>query len=117
MQSIFYLHLSTNYDQYFDPFDFWHNQQNELSEVTCRILSIACSETPVERLFGGLSFMYDSSANRMKDDLIDADMRIRMTSVFEHSHEFYGNMLERLKIWNDYFHYLAFQDIPIDNAE
>ena len=85
-------HLNQGYKYRMEPFIYWKMIDNELSNVACMILSIPCSEAPVERLFGGLSYMVDAASNRMKDDLIDAEMVIRMATIFSHKNDFLGNI-------------------------
>lgn len=97
MKMIFQTHLCSISNVDCDPFYYWESQKNELSEVACKIFQIPCSETAVERLFGGLSFMYDPYSNRMDDDLIDSELTIRMSSIFQNSDCFDGNILEKLK--------------------
>ena len=103
MKSLFMDHLSTFSNQNYDPFLYWEKQNNELTNVACKILSIPCSEAPVERLFGGLSYMYDPSSNRMKNDLIDSELRIRMSTIFQNSDAFDGNILKRLELCTKYY--------------
>lgn len=97
MKDVFLDHLSNPNIQYCEPFIYWFSQNNSLSEVACRILTIPCSETTVERLFGGLTYMFDKKTNRMKTDLLNAKLRIRMYTVFDHIHEYSGRMLKRIK--------------------
>ena len=85
-----------------DPYLYWMNLQTSLSDVACRILSIPCSEASVERLFGGLTFMIDPTSNRMKDELVDAEMNIRMSSVFDFRNEFKGNFKEQIEKSNEF---------------
>ncbi|KAK8853822.1 hypothetical protein M9Y10_016365 [Tritrichomonas musculus] len=94
-----------------DPFYYWLYKRNCLTDVARRILSIPCSESPVERLFGGLSFMIDPSSNKMKDDLIDAEMTIRMSTVFKNHHYFDGKMLQKLEKSYEYLCTNSFPDI------
>ena len=94
-----------------DPFLYWQLKKNELSEVACRILSIPCSETPVERLFGGLSFMLDSMSTNMKSDLVNAEMTIRMSTVFQNIHNFDGNLFSKLEKSFEYFQNYAFPEV------
>lgn len=94
-----------------DPFLYWQLKKNELSEVACRILSIPCSETPVERLFGGLSFMLDSTSTNMKSDLVNAEMTIRMSTVFQNIHNFDGNLFSKLEKSFEYFQNYAFPEV------
>lgn len=108
MRVIFQTHLYTISNVDYDPFIFWKSQNNELSEAACKILVISCSEASVERLFGGLSFMYDPSSNRMGDDLIDSELTIRMSSIFQNSDCFDGNILARLKTCTTYYDENAF---------
>lgn len=49
-----------------DLFYYWLYKRNCLTDIVRRILSIPSSESPVECLFGGLSFMIDPSSNKMK---------------------------------------------------
>lgn len=60
-----------------DPFEYWRLKQNILSEIALRILSTPCSESEVERLFKGLSFMLILQSNWSKDDLIDAKIVVK----------------------------------------
>lgn len=85
-------HFNQGYKYRMEPFIYWKMIDNELSNVACMILSILCSEAPVERLFGGLSYMVDAASNKMKDDLIDAEMVIRMATIFSHKNDFLGNI-------------------------
>ena len=52
----------------------------------------------MERLFGGLTYMFDDKSNRMKDDLLNAKLRIRMFIIFEHIHEYSGLLLKIIHI-------------------
>lgn len=108
MKTIFTTHLSTQFAQNFDPFNYWMSQNNDLTDAACKILSIPCSEAPVERLFGGLSFMYDPASNRMKDELIDAELKIRMSTIFHNSDDFNGTFLERLKLCTEFYSKFVF---------
>ena len=90
-------HLLTSSQISMDPFNFLVLKNNKLGSIALRILSIPCSETPVERLFGGLTFMIDESSTRMKDDLINAELTIRMSTIFQNQHNFDGNMLQKLE--------------------
>ena len=94
-----------------DPYEFWICRNNDLSDIACRILSIPCSETPVERLFGGLSFMLDPTSSRMKSDLVNAEMTIRMSTVFQNMHGFDGNFLLKMQKCFEYFHEYAFPEV------
>lgn len=111
MHQCFIEHLSSSLNVKMDPFEFWKSKDNELSEVACKILSIPCSETPVERLFGGLSFMLDPSSTKMKSDLINAEMTIRMSTIFQNIHNFDGNMLSKLEKSFEFFQDYAFPEV------
>lgn len=86
-------------------------KNNELSEIACKILSIPCSETPVESLFEGLSFMLDPSSTKMKSDLINAEMTIRMSTIFKNIHNFDINMLSKLEKSFEFFQDYAFPEV------
>lgn len=64
---------------------------------------------PVESLFGGLSFMIDPSSNKMKDNLIYAEMTIRMSTVFKNNHYFGCIMLQKME---KSYEYLCTNSIP-----
>lgn len=40
----------------------------------------------------------------MKNDLLNAKLRIRMYTVFEHLHEYNGRMLEKIKLCYEFFY-------------
>lgn len=111
MKKIFLDHLSRQKIEFCEPFAYWSSQNNVLSDIACQILSIPCSETPVERLFGGLTYMFDDKSNRMKDDLLNAKLRIRMFTVFENIHEYSGRLLKRIKECYDFLRNHAFLNI------
>lgn len=92
-------------------FDDRQYENNLLTDVAFRILSILCSEAPVERIFGGLSYMFDDKSNRMKDDLLDAKLRIRIQAIYEHLFEFEGSMLKRLEKCDKYFNIYSFKNL------
>lgn len=73
------------------PINYWLSQNNDLTEISCSILNIPCSEAEVEQLFGCLSFMVYPTSNLMKDDLINAEMIIRMDKNFYYLNEFNMN--------------------------
>lgn len=70
-----------------DSFAFWENNISEnkiinLAEIAIRIINMACSELPVERLFSHLKYLYGSKDYNKSEDLLDAQLAIRMESIY-----------------------------------
>ena len=70
-----------------DSFLFWNNHRGDnnlvfLSEIFIRIINMACSELPVERLFSHLKYLYGSKDYSKSEDLLNAQLAIRMESIY-----------------------------------
>lgn len=70
-----------------DSFIFWENNISEnkiinLAEIAIRIINMACSELPVERLFSHLKYLYGSKDFNKSEDLLNAQLAIRMESIY-----------------------------------
>ena len=72
-----------------DSFLFWQNNRNSnvnnlnfLANIAIRIINMACSELPVERLFSHLKYLYGSKDYNKSDDLLNAQLAIRMENIY-----------------------------------
>ena len=53
-----------------------------LAELAIRIISMPCSEIPVERLFSHLKYLYDTKEYNKSEDLLNAQMANRMETIY-----------------------------------
>lgn len=70
-----------------DSFIYWENNIHEekisqLSEIAIRIISMACSELAVERLFSHLKYLYRKKDYNKSEDLLNAQLSIRMEKIY-----------------------------------
>ena len=70
-----------------DSFELWEMYRKDekmslLAEIAIRIINMPCSEIPVERLFSHLKYLYGSKNYQMSEDLLHAQLTIRMENIF-----------------------------------
>lgn len=70
-----------------DPFDYWNRlrlvpEMSRLAEIAIRIINMPCSEAAVERLFSHLKYLYGKKNYQQSDDLLNAQLGIRMENVY-----------------------------------
>ena len=72
---------------YSDQFDLWEfylsdEKMSALAEIAIRIISMPCSELPVERMFSHMKYLFGSKNYSQSEDLLNCQLGIRMDNVY-----------------------------------
>ena len=67
--------------------NFWNRKRHDpnmsrLAEISIRIINMPCSEAAVERFFSHLKYVFGKKNLNTSDELLDAEMGIRMENVY-----------------------------------